>query len=99
LIDAVEGAIGEDGDHIAGFEPWHDSVYDRIDVGAEFGFGSHCVEGTDYVFRVQTLGVWDALLLIDAGQDDAVGEAQALYEFGFQYLAAKSIRTRFQHCP
>jgi len=43
---------------------------------------------------VQALGVWNALLLIDAGEGDAVGEAEAGDEIVLQYLAAKRVGAR-----
>jgi hypothetical protein len=37
LINAIEGAIGKDGDHIAGIELRRDGIDDRVAVGVEFG--------------------------------------------------------------
>ena len=48
---------------------------------------------------MQPLGVGNALLLIDAGQHDAVGQAQARDQIGFEHLAAQRVGARLQDCP
>ena len=66
----------------------------------EFGFcGFSEVDGVDDVFGVKAFGVGDALLLIDAGENDAVGEAQAGDEFGLEDLATEGVGAGLEDCP
>ena len=74
-------------------------VDDGVDVGMQFGGRSRGVEGADDVFRMQALGLGNALLLVDAGEDDAVGEAQALDEIGFEDFAAQRVGARLEDGP
>jgi hypothetical protein len=72
---------------------------DRFHIRAKFGPGSFFIERGDHIFGVQALGVGNTLLLIDAGQQDAVGQAQAGHQIGFEHLAPQRIRARLQHGP
>jgi hypothetical protein len=94
VIDAVESTIGEDGDDVAGSELRGDGGDDGVSVGEELGWGSFGVEGADDFFRVQALGLGYALLLIDGGEDDAIGEAKTLDEIGGEDLAAEGVGAR-----
>src|SRR5579863_6201349 len=91
LIDAVEPAIGKDGDDIACGKLRRDRADDGIDVGVQFGARAAGVERAHHVFRMQTLLLGNALLLIHAGEDDAVGIAQALDEVAFEHLAPQRV--------
>ena len=53
----------------------------------------------NYVFGMQPLGVRNALLLIYARENNAIGQAKALHEFGLQNLAAKRVRARLKDRP
>jgi hypothetical protein len=94
LINAVKAAIGKNRHHVAGMEPGHDAVYDRLHIGEELGFGSGLMQRAHHLFRVEPLGLRNALLLVDAGQHNAVGQAQALDQIAFEHLAPERIRTR-----
>ncbi len=49
--------------------------------------------------RVQALGLGNALLLVDAGQNDAIGQAQAGDQIGCKHLAAQRVGARLEHRP
>ncbi len=67
--------------------------------GSSSAWRSGGVERADDLFRVQALGVGNALLLVDAGENDAIGEAQACDQIGLEHLAAQRVGARLQHCP
>ena len=48
---------------------------------------------------MQALGIRDALLLIDAGEDDAVGKTEAFDQIALEDFAAERIGARFEDCP
>lgn len=52
LIDAVERAIGQDGDYVACFELWCDGVDDRVSVGVQFSLYAFLTQSFDHVFGV-----------------------------------------------
>src|SRR5580704_3330038 len=99
LIDAVEAAIGEDGDHIACAKLGRNSVDDGACVGQQLGLETFAVEGLDHVLRVQALGAGNTLLLVDAGQDYFVREVKAGDEFSLKNLAAQRVGAGFKHSP
>ena len=75
------------------------AVDDGVHIGVEFGWSSGGIEASNHIFGVQALGVGDALLLIDAGENDVVGEAQAFDQIGFEHFAAKRVGARLEHGP
>ena len=75
------------------------AVDDRVGVGEQLGGRACGVEGADDIFRMQALGFGDALLLVDAGEDDAVGEAEAGDEIGRENFAAQRVGARLEHGP
>ena len=95
LIDAVEATIGQDGDDIARAEIRGDSIDDCACVGQQFCFWSDGarlgIEGVNDIFRMKALGIGNALLLIDAGQYNIIGEAQACDQIGLQHLAPQRV--------
>ncbi len=95
-VDAVEAAIGEDGNDVAGNELRREIGDDRVSVGVELGGRSRLVEGADDFFRMQALGFGNALLLVDAGEHDAIGETEARDELGRENLAAQRVGARFK---
>ena len=99
LVDAVEAAIGEDGDDIAGRELRRDGGDDGVRVGEKLGRRACGVEGADDFLRVQALGLRNALLLIDGGENGAIGEAEALDEVGGEDFAAQRVGSRLQNGP
>ncbi len=99
LIDAVEAAVGEDGDDVAGRELRRDGGDDGIGIGEKLSGRALSVESANDVFRMETLGLGNALLLIDAGEDDAVGEAKAGDEIGGEDFAAQRVGARFENGP
>jgi hypothetical protein len=76
LVDAVEAAIREDSDNIAGRELRRNCAHDGVRVGEKLG-GCVCgVEGADDFLGVQALSLGNALLLIDGGENGSIGEAE-----------------------
>ncbi len=69
------------------------------DAGMQFGRSARGVERIDNIFRMQPLGIGNALLLIDAGENHAIGEAQAFHQLVFEHLAAQRVGARFEHGP
>ena len=47
----------------------------------------------------KALGFGNALLLVDAGEDDAIGETQAGDELGRENFAAQRVGAGFEHGP
>ena len=68
-------------------------------IGMQFGRRSRGVEGVDNVFGMQALGVRDALLLIDAGQNHVIGETETFNEIVFEHFAPQRVGARLQHGP
>ena len=61
--------------------------------------GAGSVGGRDDLFGVQALGVGNALLLVDAGEDNAGRQAEAGDKIGFENLAAQRVGARLKDCP
>jgi len=99
LIDGVKSSVGEQRHNVAGGELGHESGDDAVDIGVQLSGRAFGVEQANDIFRVQMLGLGDALLLVDAGEDHAVGKAQAGDEVGFEDFAAKGVGARFQNRP
>ena len=99
VVDAVEAAIGKDGDDIAGRELRRDGGDDGVGVGEQLGRRACRVEGADDFFRVQPLVLGNALLLEDAGEDDVIGEREACDEIVRQDFAAERVGARLEHGP
>ena len=74
LIDAVEAAIGENGDDVAGRELRRDGGTIASASARSSAWRACRVERADDFFRVQALGFGNALLLIDASEHDVIGE-------------------------
>ena len=68
-------------------------------IGVQLGRRSGGIERVDNILRVQALGVGNALLLIDAGEDDAVGEAQACDEIVLRALCGEACWSAAQALP
>ena len=99
LIDAVEAAVGKNGDDVAGRELWREGGNDGIGIGEKLSRCALSVESANDVFRMETLGLGDALLLIDASQRDAVSEAKAGDEISGEDLATEGVGARFENGP
>src|SRR6201998_2163060 len=99
LIDAVEASIREEGDHVARSEFWCDALDDFCSIGMQFCGCSSCVQCIDDVFRMEPLCIRDSLLLIDTGENDVIGQAQAVDEIVFEHLAPQCIRACLQYGP
>jgi len=94
LINPVKSAIGEDGDDIAWLEARGNSIDDCIGIRQQLGLQdigilrAIRIKRLDDVFRVQPLGVGNALLLIHTCQNNVVGQAETRHQFLFKHLAA-----------
>lgn len=99
LVDAIEAAIGEKGNDVAGSETRRDGVDDRIDIGQDFGGSALRVERANDFVGMEALGFRNALLLVDAGENNVVGEAEAGNEIRREDLAAESVGARLEYGP
>lgn len=91
LIYAIEAAVRENGDNVTGLKLSRQLVDDGNNVGMQFGGGSTGVERAHNVFWVQALGIWDELLLVDAGKNDAISKAKTLDEILLEHFAPQRV--------
>ena len=75
------------------------AVDDGVGVGEKLGGRACGVERADDIFGMEALGLGDALLLVDAGENDAIGEAKAGDEIGFEHFAAQRVGARLENGP
>jgi len=99
LIYAVEAAVGEDSDDIAGRKLRREVGDDGVRVSEELGGRACVIESADDFFRVQAFLFGNALLLKNGGKNHTIGEREAFNEFGRENLAAKSVGARFEYGP
>jgi hypothetical protein len=99
LVDAIECAIREQNNDVAGFQLGRNSVDDCVAAGVQLGVCTSFMESLNHIFGVQAFGIGNALLLVDTGEDDAVSEKKALDQVGLKNLAAESVGAGFQHRP
>ena len=99
LIDAVEPAIRQDCDHIAGPQLGNDRVHDRVGIGVQLRGRAGVVEAADHIVGMQALGLGNAFLLVDAGEDDPIRQLQAGDDLGLQHFAPQRIGARLEHRP
>ena len=80
-------------------EPGRDAVHDCLHIGEEFSLGTGLIQRANHIFRIEPLGFRNPLLLVNPGENDAVSQAQALYQITFEHLAAEGVRTWFEDRP
>ncbi len=91
VVNAIEAAIGKDGDDIAWRELRRDGGDDSVGIGEELGLSACRVQGADDFFRVQPLLLGNSLLLKNGGKDDAISEREAFDKFACQHFTAKCV--------
>ena len=99
FVDAVEAAIGEDGDDVAGGELRCNSGNDGVSIGKKLSGRACVVEGADDFLGMQALLLGNSLLLVDSGEDGAIGKAEAFNEIRREDLAAQRVGARLEHGP
>src|SRR6202012_128578 len=87
LIDAVEPAIGEDGNVIPVLELRSNRISDLAYTGMEFSGRACRLERYDDVLGMKALRVRNALLLVDAGEHNTIGKAKAFHQLILENLA------------
>ena len=76
-----------------------DGIGDGVRVVEKTGGSARGVERADNIVGMQALSLRYALLLIDRGENGAIGEAKTLHEIVRQNLAAERVGTRLENGP
>ena len=99
LVDAVELAVGEDGDDVAVVEVGDEAVDDRVGIEGILGHFAIATELRDDRVGIEALALVEFLETVDARDENAVSQRERFGQLVLEDVAAGGVAARFEERP